>query len=328
MPIFVRDPWRRQYFDGAACPADVRIPIDDTDAWAWHPEHRWIYDRLAIALSQDLPAGPHGADPGAFPVFSKPIINLKGMGVGSRVIRSRRAYHLTYEAGHMWMPYLRGPHVSTDCAVIDGRIAWARHARGKPARGGMFHYWRVLRDQDRALMTHLSGWSARHLRGYAGMVNFETIGGRIIEAHLRFADQWTDLYGEGWTDALVRLYAERVWRFDGADREGYSIPLFTSDRGRPHPPPPDLVAEIRRAPDVSSVQITFHPEKALADQIAPPGGTRLALVNSWRLKPGFAALRLLAGGFSHHHLIGAFAPSRLRTNNSASPAVEAESVPS
>ena len=39
------------------------------------------------------------------------------------------------------------------------------------------------------------------------MVNFETIDARIIEVHLRFSDQWPDLYGAGWTDALVRLYA-------------------------------------------------------------------------------------------------------------------------
>jgi hypothetical protein len=31
------------------------------------------------------------------------------------------------------------------------------------------------------------------------MVNLETIGGRIIEVHLRFADQWPDLYGARWT---------------------------------------------------------------------------------------------------------------------------------
>ena len=49
MPIYVRDPWREQYFDGVACPPDVRVPIDDTDAWAWFPAHRWIYDRLAVA---------------------------------------------------------------------------------------------------------------------------------------------------------------------------------------------------------------------------------------------------------------------------------------
>jgi hypothetical protein len=80
MPIFVRDPWRLQYFEGTACPPDVRIPIDDIDAWAWFPAHSWIYDRLAVARSQGLPAGPHGSDPGVFPVFSKPIINLKGRG--------------------------------------------------------------------------------------------------------------------------------------------------------------------------------------------------------------------------------------------------------
>ena len=37
----------------------------------------------------------------------------------------------------------------------------------------------------------LEDWVARHMQGYGGMMNFETIGGRIIEAHLRFADQST-----------------------------------------------------------------------------------------------------------------------------------------
>ena len=42
------------------------------------------------------------------------------------------------------------------------------------------------------------------------MVNLETIGARIIEVHLRFADQWPDLYGgEPWVESLVRLYQDR-----------------------------------------------------------------------------------------------------------------------
>jgi hypothetical protein len=43
--------------------------------------------------------------------------------------------------------------------------------------------------------------------GYTGMLNFETIDARIIEVHMRFADQWPDLYGEGWVEALIGLYA-------------------------------------------------------------------------------------------------------------------------
>ena len=46
---------------------------------------------------------------------------------------------------------------------------------------------------------------ARQLGGYTGMINAETIDPRIIEVHLRFSDQWSDLYGAGWADALVGL---------------------------------------------------------------------------------------------------------------------------
>ena len=304
MPIFVRDPWRLQYFEGTACPPDVRIPIDDIDAWAWFPAHSWIYDRLAVARSQGLPAGPHGADPGVFPVFSKPIINLKGMGIGSRLIRSRRDYEARYEAGHMWMPYLRGAHISTDCAIVDGQITWVRHAQGAPRRNGMFRYWKIWTEPDPILVDYLAQWSAKHLRGYAGMVNFETIGGRIIEVHLRFADQWTDLYGPGWTAALVRLYSDGIWRFDDSGRrEGFSIPLFTHERGKAFAPDPSLIRAVQQSPHVSSVQITFHPGKNLAKQASPPGGVRLALVNSWQLTAGFKALRLLAKGFPDYRLI-------------------------
>ena len=80
MPIHEADPWRLQYFSQVETAAN--ITTEDTDAWQWYPAHRWVYDKLAVALSQGLDAGPHGTPPPRFPVFSKPIINLKGMGAG------------------------------------------------------------------------------------------------------------------------------------------------------------------------------------------------------------------------------------------------------
>ena len=88
MPICEADPWRFQYFEHVDCPPDVRISTEDPDSWEWYPRHRWIYDKLAVALSQGLEAAPHGVMPPAFPVFSKPIMNLRGMGTGSQVIAS------------------------------------------------------------------------------------------------------------------------------------------------------------------------------------------------------------------------------------------------
>ena len=75
------------------------------------------------------------------------------------------------------------------------------------------------------------------MEGYTGMMNFETMGGTIIEAHLRFADQWCDLYGEGWVEALVRLYAEGRWDFEDTHRsDGFSVPLFAR-HGHGYAPP-------------------------------------------------------------------------------------------
>ena len=120
MPICEADPWRLQYFERANCPADVFIPTEDSDAWLWYPQHRWVYDKIAVARSQGLDAAPHGVVPPGFPVFSKPIVNLKGMGIGSRIFQTADDYDANITPGHMWMPLLEGHHVSSDVAVVAG----------------------------------------------------------------------------------------------------------------------------------------------------------------------------------------------------------------
>jgi hypothetical protein len=290
MPICEADPWRLQYFAGTPCPDDVRIPTEDADAWAWYPSHAWVYDKLAVARSQGLQAAPHGVVPAEFPVFSKPIINLRGMGVDSRPIQTRAAYDAALTPGHFWMTLLEGAHVSTDLALIDGRAVWWRHATGKPGPGGTFDYWTVHADANPPLEASCGAWVAKHLAGYTGMANLETIGGRIIEVHLRFADQWPDLYGAGWVEALIRLYDSQTWHFaDNDRRDGYSVVLFGPHGEQFRHPPPDLVDSILARPGISSVQITFHEARAPSLHAMPPGGFRLAIVNCFSLPAGLAA---------------------------------------
>ena len=216
MPICEADPWRLQYFEHAACPPGVNIPTEDSDAWLWYPAYRWVYDKLAVALSQGLDAAPHGVPPPAYPVFSKPIVNLKGMGVASRVIRSRAEHEQSETPGHMWMTLLDGRHVSTDVAIVDGEPRWWRHVTGAPGADGTFDHWTVQAAPDRAIEEYCGAWIRKHLAGYTGILNTETIGGRMIEVHLRMSDQWPDLYGAGWVEAVIRLYHERVWAFADA----------------------------------------------------------------------------------------------------------------
>jgi hypothetical protein len=287
MPICEADPWRLQYFRRVETAAN--IPTEDSDAWNWNPTHRWVYDKLAVALSQGLDAGPHGTAPPRYPVFSKPIINLKGMGVDSRALNSPAEYDKYYTAGHMWMTLLRGRHVSSDVAVVNGEPRWWRHVTGKPAGEGTFDYWWVHAEPDPEIETKCGEWLRVHLAGYTGMLNLETIGGTIIEAHLRFADQWPDLYGDDWIDALVQLYEKREWNFADADRrDGYSVVLFGPNRRHYRHPPQALVDEIKRLDSVSSVQITFHEDWTPERHSMPPGGFRLAIVNCFDIAAGNA----------------------------------------
>ncbi len=312
MPIREADPWRLQYFADDPCPDGVEIPTEDSDAWAWNPAHRWVYDKLRVAQSQGYECAPHGVMPPAFPVFSKPVVNLRGMGVGSRAIASAEDYAAAWTAGHFWMRLLEGEHVSSDVAVERGRAVWWRHATGIPAPGGTFDRWIVHAARRPALEATCGAWIARHLAGYTGMVNLETIGANagggagkgteagagIIEVHLRFADQWPDLYGTGWVAALVRLYAQSVWDYPDTDRrDGYSVVLFAPPGRRWRHPPAALLAEIRAMPGVSSVQVTFHEDRPPDSHAMPPGGFRLAIVNAWDLAAGRAARSRLAAWF-------------------------------
>ena len=294
MPIVEKDPWRMQYFVGVACPEDVVIPTDDEHAYRLYPAHRWVYNKLLVCETQGLAHGPHGIAPQAFPVFSKPIYNLRGMGVGGRVLDTLEDYDRWQAPGHLWMPLLQGQHVSSDVVVVDGRACWWRHTTGVALGDGTFDYWTVLAEPLPAIEAYASDWLLRHLRGYSGCVNLETIGGTIIEAHLRFADQWVDLYGPGWLESVVELYAHGCWQFaDRTRRTGYSVVLF-GRHGVRWTIDAAAVERLRGIDGVSSIQVTFHADRPPDAHAMPPGGFRLAIINCWDLATGLLVRERLA----------------------------------
>ncbi len=284
MPICEADPWREQYFSNVDCPEDVSVPTEDGDAYLWFSKYNWVYNKLRIAESQGLKCAPHGLAPTNFPVFSKPIYNMRGMGAGSRVLKDFSSYARFQKPGHMWMELCKGEHISTDVAVVNGVGKWWRHCKGIPLKGGMFDYW-IVEDEERSdIVEYGNNWIRENLSGYSGMLNFETIGNRIIEVHLRFSDQWPDLYGDNWVQSLVKLYETKEWDFSDADRKtGYSVVLFGAHGVSFQHPSPDVVEAIKAEKKVTSVQITFHEDKEPALHSMPPGGFRLAVINGFDL---------------------------------------------
>jgi hypothetical protein len=292
MPIYECDQWREQYFRSTECPSDVHIPTDDAMAFALNPRHRWIYDKLLVVRSQGIECALQRVAPTHYPVFSKPVTNLKGMGVGSWVLRNAWDYRVHCTAGDFWMTLLSGDHVSTDWAVVNGEAQWCRHTLGIPGAAGMFDYWKIEAKSRLDLEKYSRDWIRTHLHDYSGMLNIETIGGRIIEAHLRFSDQWPDLYGANWIDAVVHLYHHKIWKFPEAERiDGYSVVLF-GPHGRAYRYPSEArLAQYRATPGVTSLQVTFSPEVPQDEHSMPPGGFRLGVINCVDLAVG---LRLRA----------------------------------
>jgi hypothetical protein len=298
LPIIERDPWRKQFFENIVCPDGVFIPTDDEHAYELYPEYRWIYNKLLICDTQGIGGAPHGVPPEHFPVFSKPIYNMHGMGVGGRVIASAEELELRNTAGHMWMEMMEGEHVSTDVVLLGGEAQWWRHTIGVPLGEGLFDYWTVDDAERSELERYCGDWLRRHLRGYSGVANIESIGGRIIEVHLRFADQWPDMYGRGWLEAIVELYSRRRWRYPDDDRRtGYSVVLFGGHNIHYLSPPADFVDSLRARPGIRSVQITFHEDIAPELHAMPPGGFRLAVINCDDLEAGMKAREDLALSF-------------------------------
>lgn len=281
MPLVEYDPYEHQYFKDVYCPPDIKIPILDPDAWLLNPRHSHVYDKLFVAQSQGLEAAPHGVIPPSFPVFSKPISNLLSMGAGSCIIHNKEVYLRSLIPGHFWSTVLTGDHISSDGAVINGKIVWWKHATCFPGPFGTFDYFRIETKAFPRIEEWCEAWALKHLRGYTGMVNFETIENRIIEVHLRFTSQWPDLQGKGYMDAVVNLYTNKEWNFQSTvTSPAYSFIVFGQHGTHYAYPSQEELELAASAHGVSSIQITFPPDGVTEFQSNPPGGARLAIVNS------------------------------------------------
>ena len=252
-----------------------------------------MFDKLQVALSQGLAAGPHGTKPPRFPVFSKPIMNFRGLGAGSRILRSPEDYEHHHTPGHLWMTLLEGAHISTDVAVADGKPVWWRHVTGVAVGEGMFDYGRcVLRARSRV--------SKRP----AGLIRKNSKATRPTQPRNTAASHREALgyrpvarpYGAGWATPYRDLYAIGL-RFVRRPRDGFSLVLCGPHGRRYRHPPAALVNEVASMPGVSSVQITFHEDRPPEQHSMPPGGFRVALVNSFGLEKGRAAREVLRKHF-------------------------------
>ena len=87
MPFIGYDPKVLKCYEELKDPV-VDIPATDDSAWLYYKNENWIYNKLNIALSQNIECGPIGVIPTNYPVVVKPIYNMFGGGIDARKINN------------------------------------------------------------------------------------------------------------------------------------------------------------------------------------------------------------------------------------------------
>jgi hypothetical protein len=158
----------------------------DADAWKLYPHHRWLFNKLELALRLGYNAGPGGVGVHKYGDYIiRPIYNLSGMGVNARRQQLTPGDTNTVKPGEFWCDYFHGPHISIDYEWQDihGDIGLIPVFATQGFRTGpdlyRFNCWKVIEPP----LLKLPSWIGGLLD--VPRFNIEFIHDQIIEIHLR-----------------------------------------------------------------------------------------------------------------------------------------------
>jgi hypothetical protein len=195
--------------------------VDDKDVWGKvHPDDLWIYDKLIIAKKAGYLAGPAGVPvPQANWYIVRPITNIRMMGRGAS--RCWLTPELdTVPDGYFWSEVFTGDHISVD---------YQYGIQNTTVQG--------FRNSDR--LDRFSKWTRvevaipfpkmlKNLHLMYKWINIEYIGGKIIEIHTRYNDDFSDHSGNTiipvWRDNPIPQPKDASWyESPSADRLGFWV---------------------------------------------------------------------------------------------------------
>lgn len=209
------------------CDNKLRICVDDHSAWHTYPKNRWMFNKLEASASFGVESAPHGIEPTSYPVVSKPIYNLYGMGKGAKFVESEHDF--VYQAGHMWSEWLTGEHTSIDVVIMYDKPTYFIHSKGYALDLQTFDYWSVNNHRNEEIENIITQWCSGNINDMKfGILNFEFVGSKCIEVHLRVSMQFCDIYGMKFFQSLEPMTKD--FTDVSSPGSGYSVPIFSDSR--------------------------------------------------------------------------------------------------
>jgi hypothetical protein len=193
--------------------------LADNESWNLYKgtEYRWTFNKLEVALLQNLHAGPAAVPPEKDGWYiQRPIYNLYGMGIGAeKFVYSSLDYkkiinHGLIPPGSFWCEWIDGEHLSLNYRKdVTGRwhlssiwkgVLLSEHNLTK------FDYWEKV-----SLSFGIEPYDLPYFVNWLDDLkttcfNLETKGEKIIEIHLRSGDEIEDKFSIG--DKIFPIWSD------------------------------------------------------------------------------------------------------------------------
>jgi len=181
--------------------------MDDEQAWLKYPQYRKYFNKLWVAEQQRFLCGPAGIKiPQTGWYISRPIYNIRGMGIGAEKVYLAQGDYSTVPPGHFWCQWFDGNHVSVtfDASNSDWKaISAYRGHRNSSNPLYRFDYWTRLDHEAIVWQIPDFLWEIEDVP----RLNIEMINGNIIEVHLRDTpDPQFDEIIPAWSNQLEAGY--------------------------------------------------------------------------------------------------------------------------
>lgn len=198
--------------------------IEDWDLWNKYPQHRWIFNKLQLALDLDYRAGPCPTLPSKAGYYCiRPIYNLYGMGLGaSKVwldIDDNSEVMNKQHPGSFYCEWFDGPHYSVDYIWKNG---WKPiHAtQGYNNSEDLTHFTRW----DRIEPPNIELPSMLDKLKNVKVLNIEFKDSKIIEVHLRLGNLAGDWYGLDNAQTIIPVWKDTTEDFMTSHKDsGYKF---------------------------------------------------------------------------------------------------------
>lgn len=277
----LKDSWEEQYINNLKN-ADV-LAWGDCDAFYRYPSYSHIYDKLLLSkLTRTIKVWDLEKEiPDQYPLMIKPKTNLFGLSKDSYVAFSEE--EIEDIIGMIAQEFVEGSHYSTDYVLDRGKIIDSYTFIGHKNFYNDFILWESVPFAD-----NIKDSVEDVLKGYTGIANFESINGKIIEAHLRGSLQFYDICG-----GMLAQMPEYVLngKYEPVKyKNTYSKVLRTRHDGYVH-----VKALPKKPQEITSVQLCFENTKKISKTDPAGYRKRYCIINGYNLNSIQQYIKLLKG---------------------------------